>query len=125
MLSKTGVTTSLQQCDFVSVTARNATSWLATAFCEELGYAFPDLFAVVLKENGDLSVTRMTVQQGPYDETDEEPSLSADDLDPSEVGRGESAGSGDNPASEDEAAPETQSADDSLNTYVRCENVKP
>jgi hypothetical protein len=51
--------------------------------------------------------------------------LSADDLDPSEVGRGESAGSGDSPASEEEAATETQTAVDSLNTYVRCENVKP
>lgn len=67
----------------------------------------------------------MTVQQGSFDETDEEPSLSADDLDPSEAGRGESAGSGDSPASEEEAATETQTAVDSLNTYVRCENVKP
>jgi len=125
VLSNKGLTTNLQRCDFVSVTARNATSWLATAFCEEQGYAFPDLFAVVLKESGDLSVTRMTVQQGPYDETDEEPSLSADDLDPSEVSRAESAGSGDSVASEDEAATETQSGDDSLNIYFRCEKVKP
>lgn len=125
VLSKAGITTNLQRCDFVTVTARNATSWLATAFCEEPGYAYPDLFAIILKENGDLSVTRMTVQQGSFDETDEEPSLSADDLDPSEVGRGESAGSGDSPASEEEAATETQTAVDSLNTYVRCENVKP
>ena len=109
VLSKTGVTANLQRCDFVTVTARNATSWLATAFCEEPGYAYPDLFAIVQKENGDLSVTRMTVQQESYDETDEEPALSADDLDPSEVGRSESAGSGDSPASEEEAAAETQS----------------
>lgn len=35
VLSKAGITANLQRCDFVTVTARNATSWLATAFCEE------------------------------------------------------------------------------------------
>ena len=52
----------------------NATSWLATAFCEEPGYTFPDVFAIVQKKTGDLSVTRMTVQQDSYDETEDESS---------------------------------------------------
>ena len=69
------------------MTARNATSWLATAFCEEPGYSYPDLFAILQKQNGDLSVTRMTVQQPSFDQTEEEPALSADDLDPAEIDR--------------------------------------
>jgi hypothetical protein len=125
VLSKAGINANLQRCDFVTVTARNATSWLATAFCEEPAYAYPDLFAVILKENGDLRITRMTVQQASYDEADEEPVLSADDLDPAEIGRGESAASEDSPAFEEEAATDTQTAEDSLDTYFRCENVKP
>ena len=39
------------------------------------------------KQNGDLSVTRMTVQQPSYDQTDEESCAVPDDLDPSEVDR--------------------------------------
>ncbi len=72
VFSKTGVDANAQHCDLVSVTPRNATSWLATAFCEEPGYAFPDVFAILQKKTGDLRVTRMTVQQESYDEPEDE-----------------------------------------------------
>ena len=123
ILNKTGFNAGLQHCDFVTVTAHNPTSWLATAFCEESGYTYPDLFAILEKTNGDLTVTRMTVQQPSYDQTEEEPSLSLDDLDPAEIGRSEDLGSGDSEASEEESVPEPESAD--VNTYFRCETVKP
>jgi hypothetical protein len=125
ILNKSGFKANLLHCDFVTVTAHNATSWLATAFCEEPGYTYPDLFAILEKKNGDLSVTRMTVQQPSYDQTEEEPSLSLDDLDPAEIGRDEDAGSGDSQAPDEEAVPEAEPADDSLNTYFRCDDVKP
>lgn len=125
VLSKAGFKAGLLHCDFVTVTARNATSWLATAFCEEPGYTYPDLFAILEKKNGDLNVTRMTVQQPSYDQTEEEPSLSLDDLDPAEIGRDEGAGSDDSQAPAEEAAPEAETAGDSPNTYFRCDNVKP
>jgi hypothetical protein len=91
--NKTEFNAGSQRCDFVTVTACNATSCLATAFREELGYSYPDLFAILQKENGDLRVTGITVQQPSYDQTEEEPSLSADDVDPAKVGRAEGAGS--------------------------------
>jgi hypothetical protein len=125
VLSKTGITAGMQRCDFVTVTARNATSWLASAFCEEPGYSFPDLFAILQKENGDLTVTRMTLQPGPFEVTEEGPPLSADDLDPSEVGRDQGAGSDEDQAPDDEAAPEAQSPEVGLNSYFRCQDVKP
>ena len=74
VFSKTGISANAERCDFVNVTPHNATSWLATAFCEEPGFTFPDVFAIVQKQTGDLSVTRMTVQQDSYDETDDESS---------------------------------------------------
>ena len=74
VFSKTGTSANAERCDFVNVTPHNATSWLATAFCEEPGFTFPDVFAIVQKQTGDLSVTRMTVQQDSYDETDDESS---------------------------------------------------
>ena len=124
VLSKTGVNANSQRCDFVGVTARNTTSWLATAFCEEPGYVFPDLFAIVQKQTGDLSVTRMTLQQESYEETEEDPAALADDLDPSEMDQperegGETAG-GDN-------GPNTEASGDDAdrNAFFRCENVKP
>lgn len=124
-VSKSGFSANLQHCDFLTVTARNTTSWVATAFCEEPGYSYPDLFAILEKPNGDLGVTRMTVQQLSYDHTEEEPALSADDLDPAEIGRSEGAGSGDSEALEEEPATEPEPAGDSPNTFYRCENVKP
>jgi hypothetical protein len=125
VLNKTGFNAGLQHCDFVTVTARNATSWLATAFCEEPGYAYPDLFAILERSTGDLSVTRMTVQQPSFDQTEEEPSLSLDDLDPAEIGHDEGAGGDDSQAPEVEAVPEPEPAGESLNTYFRCDNEKP
>jgi hypothetical protein len=118
--AKKGVDANSQHCDLVSVTPRNATSWLATGFCEEPGYAFPDMFAVVLKKNGDLSVTRMTVQQESYDESEEEQAAFADDLDPSEMDRRQS--SGEEGAGGDDSAGAAEEED--VNALFRCENVK-
>ncbi len=38
LLTKTGVTSFQLRCDFLTITARNATSWIANAFCDETGY---------------------------------------------------------------------------------------
>ena len=125
VFSKTGVSANAQRCDFVSVSPRNATSWLATAFCEEPGYAFPDVFAIVQKKTGDLSVTRMTVQQDSYDETEDESSAFADDLDPSEMDKPEPE-EGDKTAGGDDGATAEGSADEEdLNAFFRCDSVKP
>jgi hypothetical protein len=124
ILTKTGINAGSQHCDFVTVTARNATSWLVSAFCEEPNYSYPDLFAILQKKDGDLRVTRMTVQQPSYDETEEEPSLSADDLDPSEIGHDANAG-GDMQTPDEAVAAEAGADNDSLNTYFRCDSVKP
>ena len=55
-----------QACDFVNVSAHNAMSWVATAFCDEQGYTYPDLFSIAQKDEGTLAVTRLTdlTQQG-------------------------------------------------------------
>ena len=121
VFSKTGVDANAQRCDLVSVTPRNATSWLATAFCEESGYAFPDVFAIMQKKTGDLNVTRMTVQQESYDEPEDE-----------SVGvRRRSRSVGDGPAREAAGEPTVTSADTTagreqdLNAFFRCDSVKP
>jgi hypothetical protein len=121
VFSKTGVSANAQRCDFVNVMPRNATSWLATAFCEEPGYAFPDVFAIVHKKTGDLSVTRMTVQQESYDEADKDSSAFADDLDPSEMDRPDNAQS----AGDDGANAAAAAGDEDPDAFFRCESVKP
>ena len=125
VFSKTGVSANAQRCDFVGVTPRNATSWLATAFCEEPGYAFPDIFAIVQKKTGDLSVTRMTVQQESYDESEDEflgvfrrprPRRKSTDA------KGRKA----RPRVATMAMPQRASQDEEdLNAFFRCESVKP
>ena len=124
VFSKTGVSANEERCDFVNVTPHNATSWLATAFCQEPGFTFPDLFAIVQKQTGELSVTRMTVQQDSSDETDDESAAFPDDLDPSEVDRPKT---GDNPtaAGDDGADAGASAEDEDPNAFFRCESVKP
>ena len=119
VVSKTGVVGYSQRCDFVNVTAHNATSWLATAFCEESGYTYPDLFAIAQKDNGELSVTRLTSQQETYEGAGDDSSANADDLDPSEADRDDKAGTDKGAATGDQSADE-----DEQNAYVRCDHVK-
>jgi hypothetical protein len=119
VVSKTGMVGYLQRCDFVNVTAHNATSWLATAFCEESGYAYPDLFAIAQKDNGELSVTRLTSQQETYEGAGDDSSANADDLDPSEADRDDKAGTDHGATTDDQSANE-----DEQNAYVLCDHVK-
>ncbi len=126
VLSKAGVITYLQRCDFVSVAPHDAKSWVATAFCDEQGYVYPDLFAIAEREGGKLSVTRVTdltqeSSEGPADDS----SSSTDDLDPSELDRNQDQASGDSKSPGGQGDVDTPSASDAFNTYVRCENVKP
>ena len=120
IVTKTGTQGYGQACDFVNVTARDATSWVATAFCDDEGYVYPDMFAIAQKEDGTLSVTRST-DSGPVDgleDSAESEDLPADDLDPSEVGA--------------ERPPAPEPSDDAtqfpitgaFNTYVLCDKVK-
>ena len=67
------------------------------------------MFAIVQKKTGDLSVTRMTVQQDSYDETEDESAAFADDLDPSEIDKPE-PDEGDKTAGGDDGADAEASA---------------
>ena len=115
MVSKAGLTGYQQRCDFLNVTAHNATSWLATAYCEEQGYAYPDLFAIAQKEDGSLRVTRLATQPESYD------GATTDD---SELADQDPAGAdAENPGTSDQSSAQAQAEDD-LNRYVRCDSVK-
>ncbi len=60
VLSKKGLIAYQQICDFVNVVGHDATSWVATAFCDEGGYTYPDLFSIKQKGEARLNVTRIT-----------------------------------------------------------------
>ena len=123
VLTSKGLTGYEQACDFVNVSARNATSWVVTAFCDEAGYTYPDLFAIAQKEEGKLTVTRTTdlTQQGSYEPpTDTEAPEAADQGETSD-----DAGAAQEPSTEEAAAAADQTAAaDQVSAYVRCENVK-
>jgi hypothetical protein len=125
VLTKSGVISYLQRCDFVSVAPHDAKSWVATAFCEEQGYVYPDLFAIAQKEEGKLSVTRVTdLNQEPNEEHDEDSPVTSGDLNPSELDKDEDQTAGDkSPSGQGDA--EAPAASDAFNSYVRCENAKP
>ena len=120
VLTKSGVSTYMQRCDFTSVTPHGEARWLATAFCDEDGYVYPDLFAIAQKEDGGLAVSRLTdvtQQQGTESEI---PESFTDDMNPVELGREPSEG-----ASEEPAATEPVSKPDAFNHYILCPDVKP
>jgi hypothetical protein len=110
-----------QACDFVNVSAHNAMSWVATAFCDEQGYTYPDLFSIAQKDEGMLAVTRLTdlTQQGAPETSDSEASESADQESSGETGAAKEPLAG---GSQDQTA-ENQGASQ-VSAYVRCQNVK-
>jgi hypothetical protein len=124
VLTKSGLTGYQQRCDFLAVTPRNATSWLASAFCDESGYIYPDLFAIAKKDNGELDVTRMTdvAQQEESDSGSDDAPAPSDDMNPSEIDRDDGL-SNEPPDDTDTAG--TEAAGGAFNTFVPCQNVKP
>ena len=117
ILTKKGLLANQQACDFVNVYTHDATSWVATAFCDEGGYTYPDLFSIKQKADGRLDVTRFTdlTNQGSNDssaESDTEDSESSN----------EPKASGDSKSGQ---APEDEQAAESNSTFAKCLNVKP
>ncbi len=123
VLTSKGLTGYEQACDFVSVTAHNATSWVATAFCDEAGYTYPDLFAIVQKEEGKLAVTRMTdlTQQSASELPGDSENSEAADQDESAA---DAAKSPHLEGGEDKDQSAGEDASDQTSPYVRCQNVK-
>jgi hypothetical protein len=125
VLSKKGLVAFEQVCDFVSIVAHDASSWVATAFCNEAGYTYPDLFSIRKKGEEKLNVTRVTdlTQGSPVEDADVTDAPEAD-----ESASGEGARDG---ASEDEAAGEQsdrlseEQAAESYSSFVKCQSVKP
>jgi hypothetical protein len=101
------------------VTARNATSWVATAFCEEAGYSYPDMFAIAKKDESSLIVTRLTdLMQEAAPET---PSSAASESGKAAGGEagGESLAAG---GGQDQTEANTGAGE--VIPYVRCEHIK-
>jgi hypothetical protein len=123
VLTKKGLTGYRQVCDFVSVSGRDVKSWVATAFCDESGYTYPDLFSIKQKDDGRLNVTRITdlTQQGGYDASAQaDPSES----DTAEQSAGADSGPAGGPADKSQTLDE-QAASESYSAFVKCDTVKP
>ena len=120
ILTKKGLLANEQACDFVNVYTHDPTSWVATAFCDEGGYTYPDLFSIKQKGDGRLNVTRFT------DLTDQGTNSSSAESGTEDSESSKSppkASSGDGKSSQ--AAPEDEQAAESNSTFAKCQNVKP
>lgn len=119
VLTKKGIVSGDQSCDFVNVTDHDAKSWVATSFCNEHGFTFPDLVSIAGKPDGSLDVTRLSDLSGTgNDETSDDQSGSDDEAADAQQNKGNEAG-GSNDSSDDEGAD-----DETMTNYVRCENAK-
>ena len=121
VLTKKGLVGYQQVCDFVNVFAHDGKSWVATAFCEEAGYTYPDLFSIKQKDDGRLNVTRITdlTQQGGYDASAQSDTGETDA--PEELGGAGATG-------DHSSGPSTldqQAASESYSAFVKCDTVKP
>ena len=125
VLTKKGLTGYQQICDFVNVFARDAKSWVATAFCDEAGYTYPDLFSIKQKDDGKLNVTRITdlTQQGGYDASAQSDTGESDA--PEQSAGGAEPGTAGEPSGEGGQSPNEQGASESYSAFVKCDNVKP
>jgi len=117
ILTKKGHLAYQQACDFVNVYTHDATSWVATAFCDELGYTYPDLFSIKQKADGRLGVTRLT------DLTNQGSNASSTESDTEDLSSNEPKASGDRKSGQ--AAAEDEQAAESTSTFAKCQNVKP
>lgn len=124
VLTRKGLAGYRQVCDFVSVSAHDAKSWVATAFCDESGYTYPDLFSIKQKDDGRLNVTRITdlTQQGGYDASAQADPSDSDTAEQSAGGA--DSGTPGEPADKDQAMDE-QAASESYSAFVKCDTVKP
>ena len=122
VLTKKGLTGYRQVCDFVSVSGRDAKSWVATAFCDESGYTYPDLFSIKQKDDGRLNVTRITdlTQQGGYDASAQSDTGETDAPEES----GGAGATGDHSGGQSQTL-DQQAASESYSAFVKCDTVKP
>jgi hypothetical protein len=122
VLTKKGLVAYQQACDFVNVFAHDTKSWVATAFCDEAGYTYPDLFSIKQKDDGKLNVTRITdlAQQGGYDASAQSDTGESDA--PEESGGGADSGT----SGEDKGQTlDEPGASESYSAFVKCDTVKP
>jgi len=122
VLTKKGLVGYQQVCDFVNVFAHDGKSWVATAFCEEAGYTYPDLFSIKQKDDGRLNVTRITdlTQQGGYDASAQSDTGETDA--PEESGGADATG--DHSGGQSQTL-DQQAASESYSAFVKCDTVKP
>ena len=114
-----------QTCDFVNVFAHDAKSWVATAFCDEGGYTYPDMFSIKQKDDGKLNVTRLTdlTQQGSDDQSSQSDTEESDGPEQS-AGGNKQPGTAGGPSA-DENKSDDEQANESYSSFVKCEHVKP
>jgi hypothetical protein len=122
VLTKKGLVGYQQVCDFVNVFAHDAKSWVATAFCDEGGYTYPDLFSIKQKDDGRLNVTRITdlTQQGGYDASAQSDTGETDAPEES----GGAGATGDHSGGQGQTL-DQQAASESYSAFVKCDTVKP
>lgn len=122
VLTKKGLVGYQQVCDFVNVFAHDGKSWVATAFCEEAGYTYPDLFSIKQKDDGRLNVTRITdlTQQGGYDASAQSDTGETDAPEES----GGAGATGDHSGGPSQTL-DQQAASESYSAFVKCDTVKP
>ena len=122
VLTEKGLVGYQQVCDFVNVFAHDGKSWVATAFCEEAGYTYPDLFSIKQKDDGRLNVTRITdlTQQGGYDASAQSDTGETDAPEES----GGAGATGDHSGGQSQTL-DQQAASESYSAFVKCDTVKP
>ena len=111
VLTKKGLIAYQQVCDFVNVTGHDQSSWVATAFCDEGGYSYPDLFSIKKKDDNTLSVTRMTDLSDNSDDSSSQDGNSSDQ------------DSQDEGADKGGPAPDESSAE-AYSSFVKCPSAK-
>lgn len=117
-----GLQTEDSRCDFVNVLKRDDKGWVATAFCEQQDFSYPDVISVQRLDDERLRITKLTEVEPepgadpeiPPDETDNT-SASSNEIDTLEP-------RADQPA---EGTDDTGSTDDmaNVNVFFACRNV--
>lgn len=126
IFDKDGVTSTDTKCSFVTATKRDDKSWLATAFCEQQDFSYPDVASIEMLDGGRLRITMLTdIQSASPTDVEVPPDTDGAGQDDLAGGAGDDQSPPDttDQGSQDEVAGDTTDQAEPTGVFTQCAKV--
>lgn len=126
IFDKDGLISADTKCSFVTTTKRNDKSWLASAFCEQQDFSYPDMASIEKLDDGKLRVTMLTeIQSNSPTDAEVPPDTGEANQDDLAGGAGDDQSPPDatDQGSQDEAAGDATDQAEPTGLFMQCAKV--